>query len=806
MTPFYVFQVFSILLWSAAESYYYYSACIFLMSVVSLIAQIVQERMMERALKKTVNNISTCLVARPGREGVMFEETSSINLVPGDVIQIPSSGCIMQCDAVLNSGTAIVNESMLTGESVPITKTSVLDNELVFNEKDHNRNILYCGTCVIQTRTVNMQPVTAMVIRTGFLTTKGSLICSILYPKSMDFKFTKDSYKYVAALSCVAVVGMVYTACCMALNGSVAEDVIIRMLDIVTIVVPPALPAALTYSIAIAQYRLKRNSIFCLNSKSINVCGSLDAFCFDKTGTLTEDGLDIYCIQPCGSPGNDVISSNSDSGIPLSSYYLDHIRINMASCHSLVCLDGIFCGDPIDLKMFEYTQWHFIEYEDATMTDLKTPIVVKPKLENQEKMIPEYGVLKQMPFSSKLQRMSVIVRSQQRPADSFDPLNTFSVYAKGSPETISSLSIAHTGWQKMLIQVLVHYTRQGFRVLALAWKPLYSDVPTSDQIESSLIFLGLIVMENKLKKETISTIKKLKNADLKIVMVTGDNLLTALNIAQKCFFIERNESVYFISLDTPNNSVDIPLLSFCQINEFEDDHFLGVSSSESNLKEAEVKQTKYHFAITGKMWKLFRSHYPDLVSKLVVRGTIFARFSPDQKKQLVEELQAVGYYVGMCGDGANDCGALKTAHSGISLSETEASVASPFTSKQANISCVVRLVREGRCALATSFGIFKFMTAYSMNQFLIACIFIWNLTLLSDMQFMYQDIFMLTPLSFTFCFTSSYKVLVARKPMISLVAFTPLLSIVTNLALNLATMIFMYYFTKNQTWLVKVQF
>ena len=72
---------------------------------------------------------------------------------------------------------------------------------------------------------------------------------------------------------------------------------------------------------------------------------------------------------------------------------------------------------------------------------------------------------------------------------------------------------------------------------------------------------------------------------------------------------------------------------------------------------------------------------------------MFARMAPEQKQQLVESLQQIGYYVGMCGDGANDCGALKTAHTGISLSEAEASVASPFTSKEANISCVPTVIR-----------------------------------------------------------------------------------------------------------------
>ena len=131
----------------------------------------------------------------------------------------------------------------------------------------------------------------------------------------------------------------------------------------------------------------------------------------------------------------------------------------------------------------------------------------------------------------------------------------------------------------------------------------------------------------------------------------------------------------------------------------------------------DVDESSYCLAIEGKSWSVIYNHYPDILKKVMVRGAIFARMSPDQKQQLVMSLQALGYYVGMCGDGANDCGALKSAHAGISLSEAEASVASPFTSKQPNISCVPTLIREGRTALVTSFGVFKYMATYSLTQF-----------------------------------------------------------------------------------------
>jgi len=94
---------------------------------------------------------------------------------------------------------------------------------------------------------------------------------------------------------------------------------------------------------------------------------------------------------------------------------------------------------------------------------------------------------------------------------------------------------------------------------------------------------------------------------------------------------------------------------------------------------------------------------------MFVKAQIFARMSPDEKHELVSRLQTLGYTVGFCGDGANDCGALKAADVGISLSEAEASIAAPFTSSRPDISCVIELIKEGRGALVTSFSCFKYM-------------------------------------------------------------------------------------------------
>merc|ERR1719232_1458159 len=149
----------------------------------------------------------------------------------------------------------------------------------------------------------------------------------------------------------------------------------------------------------------------------------------------------------------------------------------------------------------------------------------------------------------------------------------------------------------------------------------------------------------------------------------------------------------------------------------------------------------YTFATDGKSFNIIRDHFPEVFDRLCTRGSVFARMTPDQKEFLIEELQELGYYVAMCGDGANDCGALKAAHVGISLSEAEASVAAPFTSQVADITCVPAVIKEGRCALVTSFGVLRYMALYSMVQF-ISVLLLYSLqTNLGDLQFLYIDLF-----------------------------------------------------------------
>ena len=135
-----------------------------------------------------------------------FVQIASSDLVPGDIIKI-SENISMPCDAILLNGQCIMNEAMLTGESIPVSKTELPDSESYYNARDDKQYTLFAGTKCIQTRYFQGDAVLGLVTLTGFGTIKGELIRTMLFPKPSDFKFYADSFKFVAILALMAVIG-----------------------------------------------------------------------------------------------------------------------------------------------------------------------------------------------------------------------------------------------------------------------------------------------------------------------------------------------------------------------------------------------------------------------------------------------------------------------------------------------------------------------------------------------------------------------------------------------------------------------
>uniref|UniRef100_A0A7N6FGA8 P-type ATPase A domain-containing protein n=1 Tax=Anabas testudineus TaxID=64144 RepID=A0A7N6FGA8_ANATE len=725
LNPFYVFQIFSITLWMI-DHYYYYAICIFIISIISISISLYETRKQSVTLHSMARLVTNVTVRRnSGGE----ECVSSVDLVPGDCLIIPQEGLLLPCDAALLAGECLVNESMLTGESVPVLKTPLPAGGGKYNSETERRHSLFCGTQLIQAKGggPGHSGALAVVTSTGFFTAKGSLISSILFPPPINFRFYQDSVKFLLILGCAALIGTIYSF--VILLRVTWVELVIRSLDIVTIAVPPALPAAITTGTIYAQRRLKKQGVFCISPPRINVCGKVSVFCFDKTGTLTEEGLDVWGVMEGGPAGFSELVPEPRQLQP------GPMLSGLACCHTVTLLHDQPIGDPLELKMVESTGWTLQEPEgdrnvvNAEFGGHKVLSVMRPPTHQIQTQVS----VPRFPFSSALQRMSVVtVSSGGRSAFAF---------IKGSPEMVASLCRAETVPAQFSSE-LRNFASEGLRVLALAAVSFSCVSLHRGDVEKDMQFLGLLLMKNLAKPESAKVIKILRLAHLRSVMVTGDNILTAVNVAKICGMVGSDEKVIFVNA-TPPTARSMPTLRF------------SLEDTQSSVEGS----FGYHLAINGKSFAALCDYFPEHLPKVLMRATVFARMAPDQKTQLVKELQKLNeilvllifyycsYRVGMCGDGANDCGALRAADVGVSLSEAEASVASPFTSKTENISCVPLLIREGRCSLVTSFSLFRFMAMYSLIQFCSVLIVYTMKTEIADLQFLFCDICLVTVLA-----------------------------------------------------------
>ncbi|KAJ2712952.1 hypothetical protein H4R19_002488, partial [Coemansia spiralis] len=626
LNPFYMFQVGSIILW-CFDNYYYYATCILLISAAGITETLLETRRNTRKLKEMAH--FTCPV-RILRDGAWTDGRAE-DLVPGDVFEVVPSMHTLPCDAVLLEGDCIVNESMLTGESIPVAKAPV--PPVVFGKmrlasstfgSDIAKHVLFSGTRLVRVkkttpgfggaRWLDLEQrtglglplrATAMVLRTGFNTTKGALVRSILYPRPNKFKFYEDSFRFIAILAAIAVVGFLASIGNFVRLGLTTHIITVRALDLITVVVPPALPATMSIGVSFALSRLRRRQIYCISPTRINVCGKINVMCFDKTGTLTEEGLDVLGVQPAdherclfgemqedparllvgpqaiptapssafssvGSVGGNnrigglasLDRSASMTAAPRHTADPSKLRVlhALATCHTVKQVDGELVGDPLDIKMFQSTGWALEESDDHDVLPtaggapaearmhMPVPAVVRPPHSERFTLsgagpsanVYELGIIRTFDFSPALRRQSVVTK---RLGARYNE-----VYVKGAPEAIRDLCYPDT-IPRDFESTLLAYTNHGYRVIALAGRALKMSWPKlqrlkRDAVEQDLIFLGLLVFENKLKPSTAPVLSELRQANIRQIMCTGDNVLTAISVGRECGLVPDGMTVY----------------------------------------------------------------------------------------------------------------------------------------------------------------------------------------------------------------------------------------------------------------------
>jgi cation-transporting ATPase 13A3/4/5 len=743
LNPFFLFQAFSISLW-LYEQYRLYAFIILIMTLFSVTIAVIDIR--QNAAKVRAIAVLPAL-AKVLRDYVNTGEPtacSGAELVPGDLIEILPNWKL-PCDVILLNGSCVVNEGILTGESAPVLKDSLpSSSHTVYDPYKDKKYTISAGSMVLQVR----KKTVGVVVATGFGTAKGRLIKSILFPRPNGFRFQQDSIKFVVVLGIVALIGAALSLKTFIEDEVPAKTMVVDSLDLITIAVPPALPLAMTVGISLAVSRLMRKGVTCISPQSLNAAGRISLVCFDKTGTLTEDAMDLIGL----------ISAQQGDFSPLESNIKlcksQELLICLSTCHSLSIIDGEISGDPMEKAIMSALEFTLEDGENRKVNC----------------GFRSFEILQIYHFSSVTKRMGVVVLSE----------NEQYLFVKGAPEEIKELC---TGLPPSYSSAIAQYSKQGLRLLACCWKRLegYRGTEGLGDLERGMELLGLVVLQNKLKPESVDVVKTLQGADIRSVISTGDNLMTALAVARESSLIPADLEVY--CCDLPANSASL----VWEKHTTSSSERLSAGKDLEWLQRLRGGEQYIGLAVTGNalefLIKARRTHRNPILRFLLDNLVVCGRMSPSQKMLLIEEFQLQGHLTVMCGDGANDCGALKSADVGLSVSNAEASVAAPFTA--ASLLGLEMVLREGRAALTTSFQCFKFIGLYSMIQFVsVTTLFLMRSTLM-DGQFLYIDLVTIIPLTFVMSNSQAYPRLVKEKPPGSLLSVPVLASMLGLTVLQL---------------------
>ena len=859
--PFYIIQLICIIFWINYD-YSTYSIILFLTSLFTIFFSIYETKLNISEINKI--SIFNCeiIINRiiNGKKIQIF--SNSETLVPGDIIEIPDEvDFIMPCDILLVSGSVIMNESFLSGESNPVFKSHIPNSNDKFNIKKAQKYILYSGTKIIQTRSKAF----GLVIGIGFDTEKGNLVRAILFKETNSIKsLNKKRMDFIYFLLIFGCFGCIISIFYMMKFNCYFTFIFFKCFHLISIILPESLPICVGIGFTICIFRIKKKGINCLDRSKINISGKIDFVCFDKTGTLTKDHVEAFGFRPINYlKGNFVFGKFIDdiSEIVEETYkfYLEnytklstqlllngkhHERIKqlnlfyieaLACCNSLTRVRGNLIGDPIDLEMFSSSRFS-IEENISNNNNLFLSII-KPQIDqinslNNNIENPnfkyEIGIIRRFEFVSSLQRMSVIVKNINE--------DFFKIYCKGSPEKIRELCRPET-IPSNFNRILTQYSNQGLRVIAISFKMIKTDYQkiqkiTRESAEHDMIFLGFFIVANKLRPKTKRTIHILQDAGIKTIVSTGDNVFTASSVAKECYIVPEDQIIYQIDVnpiekfsgyeltckelivDLPDDDEDdsysdesendefnyvrkyskltknMAVESLCEddldsendsYEENDDIHLIIKNQPQIELKSLKIPDIKIKsnscFAITGTTFKILHKLslrylnnpisenkvYHEIFKMILNKTLIFARMLPEHKILLIESIKNLKYTIAMCGDGANDIGALRTADIGISLGLDETSISAHFITSNPDITCILNIICEGKGCLANTVECYKFIILcgiieFISNVFLLKfnCIFYIN-------QLLLCDLFLIFPNAFLIARSSPIKILTEDK-------------------------------------------
>ena len=619
---------------------------IFIVLALSLnaIFSYIQERKAEEAmdsLKKLL--VSNCVVMRDGIE----QQISTNQLVPGDIVWLDEGLNVPADIRLIEVHQLSIDESSLTGESEVIYKDPMkCSAEALLHERE---NIAYMGTVVSSGRAKGV------VISTGMQTKLGDIASGLSHvetPKTpLEIKLASLG-RFLGIIAVITAIVLVLFNIVIALLGGATGPMLKEILSeqfliavvIFVAIVPEGLPIILVITLALGMQNMSAKNAIISRMKVVETLGSATIICTDKTGTLTRNEMSVRSFF-CGDAVYEVTGSGFNPNVgelridskSITESAMANLKVDrgfqLATACTLLCQNSIIRED--------HNEWTAI----GNPTDSACAVFGWKVLEDGELFRRKHPRFSEFTFDRNRKRMTTIHEYDgSRWVFSKGAIGPYLPRITHVVDNNHIIPISDTHRQR-IGEVNLQMATKALRVIALTARPLSADenMDDVDSVENGLIFLGLVGIMDPPRYEVADAISKCHAAGVKVMMITGDQQMTAMAIGNE----------------------------------------IGIIKDDSQF-------------VTGKqLGELSDEELDSRLDKIVM----FSRVTPDQKLRIVSRLQKLGHVVAMTGDGDNDAPALSQANIGIAMGQSGTDVArdaADMVLKDDNFSTIVSAIEEGR--------------------------------------------------------------------------------------------------------------
>lgn len=572
---------------------------ILLIVIINAVLGVLQESKAEKALE-ALKGMSAphARVLRNGKEEII----NAANLVPGDIIMLEAGDFIPADARLILSASLKSEESALTGESVPTEKDA---NEVVKPDASlgDRHNMVYSGCSITYGRAK------AVVTATGMNTEMGRI--ANLLENAGDTKTPLQERlaqlgKYLGIIALIAcgiifVIGLI--------SGMRIMEIFMTAVSLAVSAIPEGLPAIVTIVLSIGVQRMVKRNAIIRRLPAVETLGSASVICSDKTGTLTQNRMTLVKAYADGQDEAEEINGNNNESIRKLLLY------------GMLCSDGIVEVEGDNVKHIGDPTETAIVY-GAYRNGIK-----------KDEYGQKYPRLAEIPFDSDRKAMSTVNQIEGKKI----------VIVKGAFDVLTAKCISGNIEAARRINEIMG--SNALRVIAVAYKEIdeVPNPPKPENLETGLIFMGLVGMIDPPREEAFEAVKICREAGIKPVMITGDHVITASAIAKELGILREGD--------------------------------MAISGAELSGMSEETLNEK------------------------VEKISVYARVSPEDKIRIVRAWQNKGQIVSMTGDGVNDAPALKAADIGCAMGITGTDVAkgaADMTLTDDNFATIVDAVKEGR--------------------------------------------------------------------------------------------------------------